>query len=73
MTSPKPENREFAKSMDIRDRGNRENNVNKKTVEGEEGGVAGLTREERKEISRMLISEVHFCRFLFKLGQRIKA
>jgi hypothetical protein len=56
LTSPKPENREFAKSMDIRDRGNRENNVNKKTVEAEEGGVAGLTREERKEISRMLIS-----------------
>jgi hypothetical protein len=28
--------------MDIRDRGNRENNVNKKTVEAEEGGGGGV-------------------------------
>jgi hypothetical protein len=31
-----------------------------------------LGKEQKKLISKMLISEVHFCRFLFKLLQKIK-
>ena len=31
-----------------------------------------VKREDRKNISKVLIAEVHFCRFLFKLLARIK-
>ena len=31
-----------------------------------------LGKDQKKLISKMLISEVHFCRFLFKLLQKIK-
>ena len=34
--------------------------------------MEGLSREQKKLISKMLISEVHFCRFLYKLLQKIK-
>jgi hypothetical protein len=32
----------------------------------------GLKKEEKKNISKILIAEVHFCRFLYKLLMRIK-
>lgn len=32
----------------------------------------GLKKEEKKNVSKILIAEVHFCRFLYKLLMRIK-
>jgi hypothetical protein len=31
-----------------------------------------MTKEDKKFISKLLIAEVHFCRFLYKLLGRIK-
>lgn len=31
-----------------------------------------ISKEDRKHISKLLIAEVHFCRFLYKLLGRIK-
>ena len=48
-----------------------ENKSNKELISPSSGYVE-LGKEERKHISKQLIAEVHFCRFLYKLLGRLK-
>ena len=42
------------------------------TITKDENGKQELKRDSIKMISKQLISEIHFCRYLFKLLSKIK-
>lgn len=48
------------------------NNLMNNTITKDENGKQELKRDSIKMISKQLISEIHFCRYLFKLLSKIK-